>query len=74
MCGEGAGQSTIPMQVKNDQNNSLITCNLFSYFDVWSAIINILIFVLIKTTLKSYSYRDLYRKDMPQIKISDKNV
>ena len=62
--GGGRGQSTKPVQVKisylkNDQNSTYI--NLFSYFVVWSAIINSLIFILMKNSFKFIFIPVLYR-------------
>ena len=62
--GREAGQSTIPIQVMISglkMIKTVLTLFFHSYFVVWSAMINILIFILIKTSVELIFISVLYR-------------
>ena len=79
MCGDGGGgnrQYTYKLNIllKNDQNTRSTYINLISYFVVWSAIMNSLIFILIKFIFISVLYRivieNACHKSKSQIKMN----
>ena len=82
MCGEGAGQSTIPIQVKIYCLKMIKTVLTLIYAQLFCCLVSHnkysdIYFGKKKTALNSFSYRFFYRivkKCLPQIKISDQNV